>query len=509
MEIASVEVPAEVIDLIVNHLVRAEGLQQAWKLRCVCTTFASAIKQDVLLYQTNDVLFTQFGGNNIMAQLLPEYLYKRVRKPFSTISRLSARIMTMHSYICQQHNLTKEEEEDKLFYICAQMVQTVTVGALSDAIYINVLPIGWCDLHNDWCGGFDSGLTSQESVAAAKALSVYEVRKGLVPPLTEFDMALRLTSPLLVAVATDDHNNLRLITDHVVDYCRETLHAPCAMRLAMAKQSTVAVGCLAEIMQSLCWGGSRILGLKPMWVPYLREAVQVMQPPNVEMVRQIVLRSPNGSKSPQDIFFHACKTHNLDIVKILLSIDVAVDEGPADTALHVAIEACGYQTAVIGAVLDAGADIDKTDYAAGTAVTRRRQATYRYNFRNPFGSIQSGHLEERSIFNTRACDYAATMSERCCGIPARDQSPLEFAATRSMVAFEYLLERGATVRHVDFWYTISEEESFNALRDARIKQTGDKVPTFSESQDRMKQEKKADLQSEMDKAEKLMSNHRI
>jgi len=203
-------------------------------------------------------------------------------------------------------------------------------------------------------------------------------------------------------------------------------------------------------------------------VQSLREAVRFVQPPNAEIVRQIVLRSPYGPKVTADVFLYACKAHSLDIVKVLLSEgQVDVNKGSAQTLpLHVAIKTTDDDTAIIRAVLDAGADINKTD-------------------------------------------YLTTKPKKYCGAPAQNESPLEFAAAHPMAAVEYLLQRGAVVRHVDLWYTISEPEPYNALRDARMKQSGDKVPTFMESQNRMEQDEGAYLQSEEDRLEKLRSKHRI
>ncbi|KAI4950629.1 hypothetical protein J4E91_004514 [Alternaria rosae] len=471
MQIAQVEVPAEIVGIIAHHLFCLEGMQETWKLRLVCTTFASAIKDDILLYQTEELRYANGRWcGSIMSHLMPEWLYYRVKKPVDSMSSLSANILDIHSYICQELDIAKAKKEEKLLDVCAAMAKTITFPDLSHAIRYPYSTESYCDLHHQWCEtAFYSGLTSEEKVAAATALGDYEMCEDLLPQLGEHDMAVRRMSPLLAAVVTDDQDTLQLILDHAKrrqgKSTLESLYIPYAFRLAIHQHSAGAVGRLTEFLKRSYHDHK---GVRDVYVQSLREAVKFVQPPNAEIVRQMVLNAPYGPKVSADVFLYACKTHSLDIVKVLLSEgQVDVNKGSAQTLpLHVAIKTSDDDTAIIGAVLDAGADINKTG-------------------------------------------YPTTKSRKYCGVPAQNQSPLEFAAAHSMAAVKYLIQRGAIVRHVDLWYTISEPEPYNALRDARIKQTGDEVPNFLESQDRMEQDEEAYLQSEEDRLEKLRTKHRI
>jgi hypothetical protein len=200
--------------------------------------------------------------------------------------------------------------------------------------------------------------------------------------------------------------------------------------------------------------------MKDSYVQSLRYAVKATQHPNAEVVRQIVLHCPSGPRVSADDFLHACKTRSLEIVKNLLSEGgVNVNKGTIQTLpLHVAIKTS--DTAIFGAVLDAGADINKTD-------------------------------------------YSETMPRDYCDTPVDKQNPLEFAAVHSLIALKYLLERGAVVRHVDFWYWLPDKESYDVLRKARMKRTGGNVPTFSKSQDQIEKELEAYAQSEEERLEKV------
>ncbi|KAI4630796.1 hypothetical protein J4E80_001734 [Alternaria sp. BMP 0032] len=384
--------------------------------------------------------------------------------------RVTANILGTHSYLCQELDIANDKKEKKLLYVCAVMAQTITFPDLYYTIRYPDPPESYCDLHHRWCKtAFSSGLTSEEKVAAATALGDYEMREDLLPQLGEHDMAIRRMSPLLAAVVTDDQDTLQLILDHAKrrqgKSTLESLYIPYAFRLAIHQHSAGIVGRLTEFLKRSYHDHK---GVRDVYVQSLREAVKYVQPPNAEIVRQIVLHSPYGPKVTADVFLYACKAHSLDIVKVLLSEgQVDVNKGSAQTLpLHVAIKTSDDDTAIIGAVLDAGADINKTD-------------------------------------------YLTTKPKKYCGAPAQNESPLEFAAAHSMAAVKYLLQRGAVVRHVDLWYTISEPEPYNALRDARMKQSGDKVPTFMESQNRMEQDEEAYLQSEEDRLEKLRRKHRI
>lgn len=92
MRFAHVEVPAEVVGIIAHHLFCLEGMRETWKQRLVCTTFASAIKDDILLYQTEELRYADRRWcGSIMSHLMPEWLYYRVKKPVDSMSSLSVR----------------------------------------------------------------------------------------------------------------------------------------------------------------------------------------------------------------------------------------------------------------------------------------------------------------------------------------------------------------------------------------------------------------------------------
>ena len=94
MRFAHVEVPAEVVGIIAHHLFCLEGMQKTWKVRLVCTTFASAIKDDILLYQTKELRYSNWRWcGSIMSHLMPEWLYYQVKKPVDSMSSLSVRTL--------------------------------------------------------------------------------------------------------------------------------------------------------------------------------------------------------------------------------------------------------------------------------------------------------------------------------------------------------------------------------------------------------------------------------
>ncbi|KAG9191217.1 hypothetical protein G6011_09305 [Alternaria panax] len=91
MQTSYIEVPVGIVGIIAHRLFCAEGLREAWKLRPVCATFASAIKDDMLLYRIKEVLYER-RNNGIMSHLMPDYLYYRIIRPCDEADSFLAKV---------------------------------------------------------------------------------------------------------------------------------------------------------------------------------------------------------------------------------------------------------------------------------------------------------------------------------------------------------------------------------------------------------------------------------
>ncbi|KAG9191216.1 hypothetical protein G6011_09304 [Alternaria panax] len=268
----------------------------------------------------------------------------------------------------------------------------------------------------------------------------------------------------------DDEDSVRLVLEHVdlpnlkrgqgydgPETLLKTPYMSQAMELAIVQQSVGIVGCLGAFLKESALHSQA--GAKKAYVQALREAVRRVQNLSLKVVRQILLHCPYGNRVITDVFSYACRTNDLKMVKVLLlhgQLDVNKSFSWAPP-LQIAINTSN--PAIIRAVLNAGADVNESKSA----------------------------------------------KTKPASVPASHHIPLEYAVTRSIIAFKYLLTQGAVVRHVDMWYKMGKNP-YKLLRATRIEQTGDDVPTYLESQDRVRRVWEAGTEAVFVKARERAEN---
>jgi hypothetical protein len=327
----------------------------------------------------------------------------------------------MNSYLCQELNITDDKlRNDNLYALCVGQVQILG--------YVQVERLLWRGSQALCEQEITPGdLTLHEQVIAAISVRFYQPMRTLLPKLTAYRFRFDARSPLVAAVAIKGDEMLKLALDHIPSMKAQNAHLTMkdlnvrlAINLAIQQLSVERTIILLEYVQA-----HNLNGVKDLYHESLKYDIKFSVKPNLKLVRSILEHCPGGQTVIPDIFLHACKSGNIELVKLLLG-HMDLDKGTVLTLpLHQAIKSG--DAAIIGAVLDAGADINNTNYVKNT---------------------------KKSAHNG-------------------PKSPLEFAITQKFKAVEALLRRGAIVPPPEKWRDAGKTV-YTALRSARIVQTGEK-----------------------------------
>jgi hypothetical protein len=149
---------------------------------------------------------------------------------------------------------------------------------------------------------------------------------------------------------------------------------------------------------------------------------------NAEVVKTVLQRCPLGPRVSSDVFSEACTQQHPDIISVLLEQgNLDLNKGTEDTLPLLSVIR-RRDIRLVGIFLDAGADLNLT-----SAGLKNNKTRYKKIYR----------------------------------------SPLDYAFDYSWEIVEYLVQRGATVSHPEKWYEGLPETTYDALKTARITQTGE------------------------------------
>jgi hypothetical protein len=97
-----VSMPTELASMVVHQLVSSD-ICGAWKLRGISKIFKDAIEDHIVLRQPSEVVR---NSGKIIKQLVPRYLYCRIKKPNDVHTTVLVRITKMNDYLCEELNTT-------------------------------------------------------------------------------------------------------------------------------------------------------------------------------------------------------------------------------------------------------------------------------------------------------------------------------------------------------------------------------------------------------------------
>jgi len=287
-------------------------------------------------------------------------------------------------------------------------------------------------------------LNMMEMMNAAISVQSYPLIRSLLPGYTDLGQSWYTTNvklappgPLTSAVALEDNEMLTLFLEHIghVKSLNPALRvdevaARWAIELAGEKRSHEMVTAIFTSIQS-----HSLKGFKEFYHMALRAAIEVSDGTDLEVARLVLRHCPGGQKVTPDAFLRACKSRNVALVQLLLA-EMDIHTGTILTLpLHQAIKTG--DPAIIDCVLNAGADVNHRQYVKNKGTSGPAQGK---------------------------------MKPEC---------PLEFATTQTFRAVELLLKRGAVVPPVERWRKTARQ-TYIALRNARMIQTGEEIPAWKE-----------------------------
>ncbi|KAH5159413.1 hypothetical protein HBH69_060270 [Parastagonospora nodorum] len=447
-------IPPELISIIIHHL-SSTGIRDSWKLRGVSKVFRDTITDDIVMRQTKDVLAE---ATEVFDHLMPRYLCYRVRKPLDVHEPFLVRLTKLNDYLCDELKISDPTKKaDKLFALCQGQAKIVGCGVIRDLLWSDSddqdwMGRNWNSDNQDWLRSYNAApISIEEKVAAAMSVCALPLLHTLLPQLTAYKFyprggaCFREESYLLAAVSMENNEMLQLLLDNDLpakfttpssagDYIEE------AMRLAIKQSSTARTLALFDAFLAVKSGCQ-----KTAYNSTLKHAImQSSSETNIDIVTGLIDRCPGGQKVHTQVFTKACKYGNVDAVKVFLE-HMAVNNATSHLTLPLNRAIQSGHAAVIDAVLEAGADINKTDY--GSRIDSR-------------------------------------------GIAIPELSPMEIAIKTGQGAVNMLLERGATVPSLTIWYRRGRS-MYSLLREAKIAQTGRKLRTWEQNKVIIRRENQA------------------
>ncbi|KAF2833844.1 hypothetical protein CC86DRAFT_277816 [Ophiobolus disseminans] len=421
------EIPAELVRIIAHYLVCA-GLTDAWRLRGICRTFRDAIRDDIILHQPREHLRSR---SSIMENLMPHYLFHQVQKRVYGSDELLDRITKMNAYMCQElQTINVAHQVESLRALCSGL------ALASDRHFVSYFFHNTSSVYAMESNSEDLALN--EKVLAAMCMRSHKLVRALLSQLTTYRCRNDYLSPLCVAINLGDDEILRLALDHIAVMKAHTkkltvqdIFGDCAIHCAFVQKFVAKLNLLFEAYRVSNLGGFKVL-----YHGSLETAIKWKKYLNYEVIRCILGYCPSEPKVHPNVSWNACQGKHAQLVRLLLGYIPNLDTGTVHMLPLIQAVKFGDQ-AVIKAVLDAGADINNTHYNRSDKAKPKRLT----------------------------------------------KSPLEVAATQKYEAVQVLLERGVVVPPVKSWQN-SRKKIYDALREARMVQTGEDVPTFEDMQTR-------------------------
>ncbi|OAG23387.1 hypothetical protein CC77DRAFT_1006747 [Alternaria alternata] len=307
------ELTPEIFKMIV-HEFNAESPSSTWKLRSVCRTFAAEIEDDLLSHQPENVVEKT---PEVIKNKMAEYLIIHLHKISDVNDPLLKMLRRMADYLIRELAIPEKDRK----------VTETNLGA-----YIHF-------------------------VVAAMAFLAFDLVRTLLAtmPLNTWIPGIYIgRCPLVMAVAANnnglfnevmDHFNQLIKTSRGRDMCRNGYDFDDAFYIAVNTGNSRFVEELVEFCPRL-----RHYVPKETYNEWLDSAIASL---NTDIVKSVLLLCSSRDKVNPYILANACRTGSTDIVNTLLN------EGNA----HPLCCAIQYgDIPIIGAVLDAGADINGKAY---------------------------------------------------------------------------------------------------------------------------------------------------
>lgn len=425
------ELTPEIFKMIV-HEFNAESPSSTWKLRSVCRTFAAEIEDDLLSHQPENVVEKT---PEVIKNKMAEYLIIHLHKISDVNDPLLKMLRRMADYLIRELAIPEKDRkvtETSMIEGFVRVCQPTRVNTMMWGRFRGIHPLctSFVNIDND------GELDHWQKVVAAMAFLAFDLVRTLLAtmPLNTWIPGIYIgRCPLVMAVAANnnglfnevmDHFNQLIKTSRGRDMCRNGYDFDDAFYIAVNTGNSRFVEELVEFCPRL-----RHYVPKETYNEWLDAAIASL---NTDIVKSVLLLCSSRDKVNPYILANACRTGSTDIVNTLLNEgNVGVNK-----SLLVSFKAhplcCAIQYGdipIIGAVLDAGADIN--------------------------GKAYRPKLES----------------------PGLTCSPLEIAFERGDKAvIQFLLSRGATIPPRADWPRV--RRLYDVVREVAIANGWENVPTY-------------------------------
>ncbi|KAL1600543.1 hypothetical protein SLS60_006929 [Paraconiothyrium brasiliense] len=445
------DLPPEMFQRIVHVLVQQTEPQGAWKLRGVCRTFAAEIEYDIFAMQTQDA-FASDPSRLFMRKHLWRYLFYRTKSILDADATvpdiINATISYLQGYGSEGSNQTSDQLREAL---CKAVGHTVSMQHLGFKLG-DWSPYEMYETHTilpSWhlkLPGDSELMLPHCKLAMAAATGNMALSKDVLsgkPRVNPFEITIFGN-----AVTNSFEFDHPAIFDAIAAHVEE-----------LAQQSGRYLG-----SYTFRWEDNLKEAMRTASISWIRRIIEFVGKPFFmyssgsfqTLLHRAIIRCNSQTaitfldatnttttrlRLDAYVFKYACKHHSTDVVMRLLNISyhganslwrnsspltIAVNFGTADT---------------VTAILDAGAVVD---------------------------GIASRLYDEGSKYRTKVV-------------------PIEEAMKRgNRDIIQILLSRGAKVEGLEV--ANRKKAVYNLLRDAKMKETGKHVPTYSEKYSKVKQQ---------------------
>ncbi|CAI9636903.1 unnamed protein product [Alternaria burnsii] len=421
----------EIFKMIVHEL-NAESPSSTWKLRSVCRTFATEIEDNLLSKQPENVVEKM---PKVIKNKMAEYLNIHLHKISDVNDPLLKMLRRMADYLIRELAIPEKDRkvtETSMIEGFVRVCQPTRVNTMMWGRFRGIHPLctSFVNINND------AELDHWQKIVAAMAFLAFDLVRTLLatmPLNTRIPGIYIGRCPLVMAVAANNNGLFNEVMDHLNQLiktprgrymCRSAYAFDDAFYIAVNTGKSRFVKELVEFCPRLPHYVT-----KETYNKWLDAAIASL---NADIVKSVLLLCSSRDKVNPYLFTNACRTGSTDIVNTLLN------EGNVDVNKSLIVSfkdhplCCAIQYGdipIIGAVLDAGADIN--------------------------GKVHRAKLES----------------------PGHTCSPLEMAfERRDKAVIQFLLSKGAEIPPRAVWPRA--RRLYDVVRGAAIAKGWENVPTY-------------------------------
>jgi len=366
------DLPVEVFQMITHDLVSSaignvtvpyqkSRINDVWKLRAVCRTFAAEIERNVFSQQPKESYYDCYVLRRLVMKRLPQYMMQVKRVSGNINEDFQARLQRMTSYILQKLDIKDEKQRADLmekFYLCLGRI--IDEYRLRHALWCNCGPSCFHVNQNQQ----NTELCVQDRFCSALMVGAHDVLAGVLAELssTERDTFFGVL-PFYIARTLGDTKSIDIILRYL-----ET--RPSLVQVALTNND--GIFCIQTIMYTMLASDSGTTAqtlldyykknLPPperhIYNGWVRSATNQRSTQNLHNLRAVLDFNPGGRTRilrETILTVCACGSHE-DVQEVLKRVE-DVDKGTALNApIFIAVRS-GRIAAVQGCI-QAGANVD-------------------------------------------------------------------------------------------------------------------------------------------------------